>query len=320
MLTIARRNGGSIDPYYLPPANPLYMLNNSGRLKTLVSRQTVNTKLRNLAIISAGQSNNTNIAPTAYTPKNPDRIVNLNIDDGAVYKATDPLLGCGGNPSPFGPGHPDLRLADLITDQDMFDLVTLAPVALSGSSIQQWDTGPGRGRINVALRRLKRLGYFVDPGYTLATNVTVIVIIGDGETNNLLGTDTATFLAGLTNVINATRTEGFAGPVFVAKQTLYNGVVSVPVQLAQAQIVNPAANIWAGANADALFGNVCVGGASCRLVSDNSHWSDAGSASYAAAWLESFYAYGPPFFRPRKKEAWTPSGKPTETWTRKGPA
>jgi hypothetical protein len=53
-------------------------------------------------------------------------------------------------------------------------------------------------------------------------------------------------------------------------------------------IVNHALGIWAGPNADAIDGT-----AGNRW--DGLHFSDAGAATYAAAWVAAMHLYGAPF-------------------------
>lgn len=70
---------------------------------------------------------------------------NLNISNGGIYDAVDPLLG-----PDSGAGNYGGRLADKLIDGDVCDRVILAPMAHSGSSVAQWAAaGVLHGRIAV---------------------------------------------------------------------------------------------------------------------------------------------------------------------------
>jgi hypothetical protein len=90
-------------------------------------------------------------------------------------------------------------------------------------------------------------------GLVAGTNVTVIVIWGQGENGNSLATSQANYTSGLNTVIGQSRTAGFTGKWFIAKQTYVTGTTSSAVQAAQAAAPN-GTTIFAGPNADALAG------------------------------------------------------------------
>lgn len=248
--------------------------------------QTVNTSIRNLVLIVAGQSNVTNVAPSVYTPSNPSKIDCLNVYDGGIYEAKDPLLGCDLNPT-LGPGNPALRLADKLITANKFDRVVLVPLAIDASDLAFWLGDYANNRIPTAIGRLAA------KGFTTQTNVTIAVLWGHGESDNLAGTTQANYVAGLTSIIASSRTAGFTGPWFVPRQTYISGGTSATIRAAQAAIISSGAGIYAGPDADTLIGTACSGVA-CRQA-DLTHWSDAGSDSYAAAWQTALAAYGAPF-------------------------
>lgn len=103
-------NGGvdqfQITDYY--PAGPEQIVPKDVSFKTL-GTQTINTSVQNCILIPAGQSNNVNTAPSNFLPVNASSIDNLNINDGAIYKAADPLIGTsyapiGQSPQPTAAG------------------------------------------------------------------------------------------------------------------------------------------------------------------------------------------------------------------------
>lgn len=286
---MARRSSAREDRFFV---NPISNINLDTKGIAFRS-QTVNTSVRNLVLISSGQSNMTSIATSSYTPTNGSVLDNLNIYDGAIYAAADPLIGCGWtriNGAPYlGTGHPMLRLADSFVTAGLFDRVINVPLSPGGSIVANHEPGGPYGLlIPVAIRRLAALGIT-----EATTNVRIVVLWGQGENDNTSGTSQSAYTASLNNVIAASRTEGFNGLWFVAKQSWISGAAASAITNAQAAVVNHGANVWAGPDADALTGNNCSA-AACR-VADNTHWSDAGSASYAAAWRTAMALYGAPF-------------------------
>lgn len=243
--------------------------------------QSLDLTKKNLVIIVAGQSNLGNPAPSAYSPTNGSSLFNFNIWDGAIYPAADPLVGCNS----VKIGNPALRLADSIVTAALFDRVYLVPIAIGGTTVAQWDSGPLNNFFKITFMRLAQRGIVA------GANVTIVVIWGQGESDNLAGTSQANYTTGITDVINQTRQAGFTGSFYVAEQTWNSGTSSTAVQNSQLAIVNHPSGIYAGPVADALIGT--CGGSACRQA-DNTHFSDTGSASYAAAWLAALQA-GKPF-------------------------
>ncbi len=283
--------GGSVDPYLLPPIAPQGGVVNPISQKTsgLTPRalQTVDASVRNLIIIGAGQSNMADSPQaSAFSPVNPTKLDQLNIMDGGIYPATDPLLGCSVN---SGGGNPILRLGDALITANLFDRVILASIAIDGTAVSEWETGTYSTRFAVLFKRLAA------KGLVAGTNVTVIVLWGQGETDTTNGTGTSAYQTSLNNVIAASRAAGFAGTWFVATQTYNTGTTSSAIQTAQANVVNHGAGIWAGPNADAIIGTTC-GGLTCRP--DNLHFGDNGMPVYVGSvsgWQAALHLFGAPF-------------------------
>lgn len=274
------------DPYLLAPTDSLGGGAVNLNTKAVALRaQTLNPALRNLVIVAAGQSNIQNVAPNAYTPSNASAIDNLNIYDGATYAAADPLIGCTGVAATAG--NPMLRLADQLIAAGLFDRVVIVPIAIGNTLVADWETGKASTRVAVAFKRLAARGMIG------GTNVTVIALWGQGEQDGYFATPQATYTASLNNIIASSRAAGFNGTWFVATQTQSSIGTSSSIEAAQAAVVNHGANVWAGVNADALLGSNC-GGLVCR-IGDNIHWTDAGSASYAAGWRAALHLFGAPF-------------------------
>jgi hypothetical protein len=299
--------GGPPDPFTLQeslivPALGLWA-NNAGfndtqfiGTRTLRASPQINTGVANLVLILAGQSNVASEAPSAYSPTNSTVVDNLNIYDGGIYAWADPPLGStwayqsfGGTGSTCGTlqscGHVGARISDLFINAGTFARVIVAPVAVGGTTISQWDTGPLSNRICVAIGRLANRG--ITPS---VTNVTFAIVWGQGESETT--STTLQYQTAITNILNRAKACGFSGRFFVNKETFGAGATNANVQSAQTGIVD-SVNFWAGANADALTGTACSASA-CRRA-DNTHFTDAGATSLAAAIQSAMHASGAPY-------------------------
>lgn len=261
------------DPYVVNDTSTA-LGNRDTNAKTL-SSQSLNIAIRNCILLIAGQSNVSNSFPTQYTPAHTGSVDNLNLYDGAIYAAADPLLGCSGPTPNFAGGSGNFagRLADKLITANKFDRVILVPIGVDGTSVADWQTTYCT-RILAALARLAYRGM-----------TPTAILWGQGENDH--GTSQAAYTASLTALISMTRTAGYAGPWFIAEQTCLSGAVDTNVQAAQLAIVNNAANIWAGPNADSL-------GSGDRQV-DDIHFNDTGSDLYAGLWQTALAGFGPPF-------------------------
>jgi hypothetical protein len=249
-----------------------------------VRSRTINTGIRNLVLLTFGQSNCENVAPTAYTPTNGTVLDQLNILDGQMYAATDPLLGASAAASggTFGPANIATRLGDLLITNGKFDRVILVPFCIGGTSVATWgSTGPLFPNAKVAMARLAQSG--IGPGMT---NVTFAALWMQGESDH--GTGQATYQSIFGTISAALFATGFNGRIFVNEETWLSGTTDANVQAAQLAIPNSATpGTWAGANADSL-------GAGSRQA-DNTHFNDAGMASLATLIYNAMHASGAPF-------------------------
>lgn len=279
-----RGSGASVDLFRLSfPPGTSGVNRDTKSIALSSSGQTVSAAVRNLILIVAGQSNTGNITPSTYTPANPTKVDMLNVYDGAIYKASDPILGA------FGAlvlGNPYLRVADTLVTNNKFDRVILVGIGIGGTKVA--DHAPGgflQDLFPVAMRRIAA------NGIVAGTNITIAAIWAQGEDDTVAGTSQSAYTNSLNAYITASRTAGFTGIWFVNVETL-SGSTSAAIQAAQAAVVNHGASVWAGANADALSGSTC-GGLACR--SDGVHWSDAGAVSIAAAVVTAMGLAGAPF-------------------------
>jgi hypothetical protein len=287
----SRPRVNSIDPFPLGESlrSDVTYANNAGYQATggkTARSLDINTGIKNLVLIVAGQSNYQNVAPSAYTPTNASAIDNFNVYDGGMYAAADPLLGAswmyttlgqgGANPSP---GNIGTRVADLLITNGKFDRVILVPVAIGGTSVDMWATGIVSNRITTAMARLESRG--IVPGMT---NVTFSVIWGQGESDS--GTSQANYTSRLNTVISNAAAAGFSGRWFINKQTWFAGATNATVQAAQDAMPN-GSTIFAGANADSLNAT--------NRYADNTHFNDTGIAALATLVYNAMHASGAPY-------------------------
>jgi len=247
--------------------------------KTLRS-SVINPAEKTLILITAGQSQWTTLTPTSFTPTNPSKVDNFNVYDGANYNCSGPLLGAEYIPA-NGDGNVSARVADQFVSSGIFDRVIVVPIALGGTEIAQWDTGILSGRIPVALRRLASRG--IVPA---STGVTFALLWGQGESDGLIGTTQSAWENAFQNIVTTVLAAGFAGRIFVAKETWSAGVVSSTIQAAQVAVVD-SVTVFSGGDLDALD-------ASYRQ-SGNTHFNDAGAAAAASLVYNAMRASGAPY-------------------------
>lgn len=299
----------SPDPYRIDDSNipfglPYLPTRNEGS-KTLSTLQGVDISKKNVILITAGQSNAVNTSPTAYTAANASQISALSIYDGGIYNIGDPEPGCS-SVQPGG-GNWATVLADKLITDTVADRVIIACTGISGSTVADWGGGGGAttfgyakqymSRVPVALARLKAKGITEN-----TTNVTIVVLWEQGETDGPAGTTQVQYVVGFNNWVAAVRAAGFSGRILVAVATYNGGVAYGTIQSAQtvaspSGVINNGAGIYIGANADQLIGSVCSASA-CRQ-GDNTHWSDAGRSSVALdatyGWRKALQNTGAPF-------------------------
>lgn len=240
---------------------------------------------RTLILITAGQSQLTNVNPTLYVPTNASVIHNFNIKDGASYSPTGALVGCSSN-GLTRPGNVCLRIADLLVTNGKFDVVYLVPIAVTGSLISEWSVGPmsspgANGRFGVAMKRLAAAG--ITPGMT---NVTFAILWGQGEGDGVIGTTSANWQSSFATLKATILATGFVGRIFVNVETWDLGVPSATIQAAQAAVVD-SVTVFAGANWDTLNNTF--------RQADQAHFNDAGAAAAAPLVYTAMHATGAPF-------------------------
>lgn len=211
-------------------------------------------------LVCVGQSNIANVIDANYTISNPSKVSNLNVVDGGVYAASDPMLGC----SSFG-GSWLGRLADKLINTGTFDRVILVPIARGGSVVADWATGPLALNLKTAVARCQAQGYTIS-GF----------LWQQGENDTQAGTGQSAYYNALMAVIANSRAAGSNAPWFVGKSTYIYGSISTAIQAACDAAVN-GVDVFAGANCDTLN--------STYRQADNLHFNaSTGADAVATRW------------------------------------
>jgi hypothetical protein len=244
---------------------------------------TINTGIKNLVLILAGQSLMAAEAPSAYTPTNAIAIDNFNIYDGSVYPWSDPPLGATWvNTSVSGAGVGSIggRIADKFISAGTFDRVIVVSIAVGGAKVSDWATGSLSDRLCKTMLRLSARGFAAQ------TNVTVAIVWGQGEADTVSATGQSAYQTALSSAISNVQSCGFSGRFFVNSESWSGGTTSSNVTNAQAAVIDNS-TVFAGGNLDSL-------NATNRL-SDNTHLNDTGMANAATLIFNAMHASGTPF-------------------------
>jgi hypothetical protein len=221
-------------------------------------------------LVTLGQSNAANYATQPYTPKGD--VLNFDLYDGRCYKARDPLLGASGTLGNFA-----TPLADMLIERGLYQRVIIAPIAMGGSTVEQWaDEGMFNRRILVVIRRL------FDAGLTPTA-----ILWHQGEGNSGIGDNHGRqYRKNLREVIATFRTYGVEAPFFVALATkcgTYPRPGGDNIHDGQATTVNPLENVFLGPDTDAL-------GDEYRDA-ERCHFNAAGLVRHAALWADVLQAW-----------------------------
>ncbi|MBY3306161.1 sialate O-acetylesterase [Rhizobium laguerreae] len=260
---LALNNFLSPSAYYIYPAGDVIagaepVLDLTGRIE--VARGDVGP--RTAVIVVIGQSLSVNEVPTVYIPVHGGAIDQLNIFDGKLYRAKDPLLGInvsGGAVTDLR-GTWMLRMADKLIADGHFDRVILVPMAVGNTRADQWaseTTAPYLfNKINVVALRLR------DAGLPCTA-----IMWGQGESDTIAGTSQASYTASLNKIIAEFNHAIPNCPILVALESQIYGATSAAVLAAQASVVN-GTSVFAGENVESI-------GPSGRY--DNTHLNETGA-------------------------------------------
>jgi hypothetical protein len=158
---------------------------------------------KTLVIVTLGQSNAANTGSAKYASTR--GALNFNLYDGRCYLAADPLLGASNDGGNFA-----TRLADTLIARGVADRVILAPIAMGGTSVEQWAyEGLFNRRIRALIRRLHD-----------ARLPTHYILWHQGEGNpGTLDVGGRQYRKNLLEVVHTFRQYGIAAPFFIALAT-----------------------------------------------------------------------------------------------------
>lgn len=275
------------DPFTLYDTNTLTAIQTTGGYRITSGRSarsaTINAGIRNLVLLTAGQSLICNVGPTLYTPTNASVIDNLNVYDGQIYDCAGPLLGTSYTPTqvpPLGPGNVPLRVADTLITNGKFDRVIMVPLAIGNTNISSWGdaTGIHANRTQVGMLRLAARG--ITPGMT---GVTFACLMADGHRDYADGTSQAAWTASCNSFISTLNATGFNGRIFVCSES-ESAQTSNAIRSAQAAVRN-GTTVFDGGDIDS----------NTIATVDGVHPSDAGSATMATLIYNAIHASGAPY-------------------------
>lgn len=269
-------SGASFDSFWITSefANSPGYMDTTGRSRR---SPVINSEVRNLVLINAGQSNAINILPSAVSMTDGPAIDNFNIYDGGLYSPAGKALGTNDGAN----GAIIQIVADLLISRHVFDRVIIVPIGISGTAISIWsDGGVLADRIPLAVRRLASRG--IAPG---VTGVQFGLLWMQGEADNSNGTTQSDYQTLFGQVKANAIAAGFDGRILVPTETWDAGTTSAAIQAAQAAVRN-GAMVFDGGNLDSITN---------AGRQDGTHFDDVGGSSAAVLICDAMHASGPPF-------------------------
>jgi hypothetical protein len=217
-------------------------------------------------LIAGGQSTITNCGTSSSYTKTNSNVHVLNIYNGGMYSAVNPLPGIDSQGECFL-----IRLADKMINAAKYQRIILVPFGLGSTDIAKWQSGAFcNERITAACQRVSKMG--------LLSATQVYVMWQQGESDKALGTSQAAYTAALTGtggVIPTIRSVLPSTPIYVSQTSWASGTTSTAVRAAQAASWGTN-SVVQGPDTDTLD-------ATNRLA-DNTHWNGTGSDAVAGLW------------------------------------
>lgn len=255
-------SGSLRDPFLLGRSSTATIINTNVTGKAIRDPRLVLGE-RTGVLVCVGQSNIGNTVNALYTVLNPTKVTNLNVADGGMYEASDPMLGC----SSMGPGLTNGswigRLADKLITANVFDRVILVPIARGGTVVADWATGALALNLKAAVARCQAQGYTIS-GF----------LWQQGENDTQAGTGQTAYYNALLAVIANSRGAGSSAPWFIGRSTYIYGTTSAAIQAACDAAVN-GVDVFAGADTDTLDSS---------NRHDNLHFNATGANAAATLW------------------------------------
>jgi hypothetical protein len=212
-------------------------------------------------IVALGQSNAGNWGMGRYAAT--EAVDNFDPETGNCFSAIDRLLGTDGNGSSFLP-----RLGDLLIQSGKFHRVIVVSIAVGGASIFNL-ASIHLGRIDNLIKKLRQAG--ITPTHFL---------FQQGETDAMLNTTEAEYLASLVRLVRQFRSAGYEAPFYVALSTKCgegHPRNRRAIRAAQAAAIDINLNIRRGPDTD-IIGNSGRAPGYC-------HMNETGTIAQAALWV-----------------------------------
>ncbi|MCS6772585.1 MAG: sialate O-acetylesterase [Anaerolineae bacterium] len=233
-------------------------------LLPLRATATAKPQPRTMVALVFGQSNAANWGETRHRAHPRVRA----FFRGKWSPAVDPLPGADGTG-----GSVWTRLGDKLIAAGLYDRVVWVPAAIGGTEIAQWAPG---GRLHKDLLRNVREAHRAGLVFTH-------LLWQQGESDAYLGTPPEVYQRHFVEMLEAIRALGVSAPVFVALATRCGEYPpNEAIRSAQSGLVNPAARIFLGPDADQL-------GETYRY--DGCHFSTEGLEAMADLWLDVLRAH-----------------------------
>lgn len=201
-------------------------------------------------VITVGQSNAINQAPGGpYISRHPGKLFQINVNDGTISAASDPLLGVGDEPQPPAATSFMLPLGDLLMDTGKYGSVLIAPIAVGSTCSANWAAGGAwNPRITTIANELAHFGI-----------KTTMVLWMEGEcegagAGGTAGMTTAQYQTNVRSVQHTFAVNGITAPFFVSLETVCLSRPNPTIRAAQVALVDNV-SIFAGPDFDTLLGS-----------------------------------------------------------------
>jgi len=255
------------------PPQSRYIFNSAGRLvadEQKISVGCPQQTTRTAMLLVVGQSNAANHHGQRFSSRHSGRLINF--FNGHCFVAASPLLGSTGSQGEYW-----TELGNLLLETGEFDLVVLAPAAVTGSAVADWAVG---GSHHIAL--IETIDQLRKAGYTPSQ-----LLWHQGERDYVDGTSEAAYRASFLSLVQSIRTSGVDAPVFVSVASkcleASNGgsrthQVNNPVTRAQKALPDQSLNIFPGIDTDLLLND--------HDRYDDCHIGWSGQLKIAQAWTK----------------------------------
>ena len=152
--------GSIFDPFALPGSSKTITMANRDVTGKVTADPRGAPGDKTMCFIVAGDSMAGGYHQSTYSMVNPTKVLQLNILDGGIYRATDPLLGQSHWPAPNNRSWMP-ECADLLIAAGKCDRVVWIPVAIGATQIAEWTVDLNKSLV-VSKKRAEAQGLTVD--------------------------------------------------------------------------------------------------------------------------------------------------------------